>query len=105
MMDQEYEGQVQHQFKELGLPEDRPANKDRQMVLEDNHRIRVEQPQRKLPNMMAMCRIPLLDWAVLKVRFPELVSPDHEIKKNAWLTFYRHPVSEPYRVTPAGYKL
>ena len=104
-MAQEYEGQVQHQFDELGLPEERPANKERVEILENNARIRVEQPQRKLKNMMALCSIPPLDWAVLKIRFPELISPDHEIKKNAWITFYRHPVSAPYRVTPHGYKL
>ena len=101
----EYENQVQHQFNELGMPEKRGPNAERQAILEENARIRIEQPQIALNSMKGMCRIPPMDWAVLKHRFPELVSPDHEIKRAAWITFYRHPVSEPYRVLPKGYKL
>lgn len=101
----EYEEQSEHQYKDFGMPEKRGPNAERQAILENNKRIRIEQPQVKLDSMKAMCSIPPLDWAILKVRFPELISPDHEIKKQAWITFYRHPVSEPYRVTPSGYKL
>lgn len=41
--------------------------------------------------------IPELDAAVLKVRFPDLTSPDADIRTKAWQKFARSPLSEPYR--------
>ena len=101
----DYEEQSTHQFNDFGLPEKRGPNPQRKAILEYNSRIRIEQPQRKLPNMLCALNIPLMDWAILKVRFPELESPDHEIQRKAWVVFHNHPISKPYRVTPTGYKL
>lgn len=94
----------QNQYKQFGFPEIRGPNKDRHAVLERNARIRIEQPQVALPGMKMALTIPLLDWAVLRVRFPELDCSDAQIRRQAWVTFHNHPASEPYRMTKHGYK-
>lgn len=43
-------------------------------------------------------QIPEPDMRVLEIRFPELISPDHEIKLKAWQKFMASPESEPYKV-------
>ncbi len=88
-----------NQFKQHGFPETRGPNAERRRHLELVNRVRIEQPQRDLGFAGLMASIPPLDWAVLKVRFPELVASDHEIQRQAWNVFMRHPASEPYRVT------
>lgn len=85
------------QFKEHGFPETRPPNVVRQKHLEMMARVRIENTARTLEFMGPMACIPDLDWAVLKVRFPELISPDTQIQKHAWNIFMAHPASEPYR--------
>lgn len=42
--------------------------------------------------------IPEFDYYVLQQRFPDLKSPDHEIRLKAWKKFIASPLSEPYRV-------
>ena len=86
-----------HQFKKYGFPEVRGPNAARHKHLEFLHRVRIEKTATPREFMNPMCSIPGLDWAVLKIRFPELISPDHQIKTNAWRVFMAHPVSEPYR--------
>jgi len=61
--------------------------------------VRIEDTAKAREFMQPMCSIPPLDWSGLKIRFPELISPDPQIKTNAWRTFLRHPVSEQYRTT------
>ena len=86
------------QFKEHGFPEKRGPNRERRNHLEFINRIRIENVAVAREFMQPMCSIPPLDWAVLKVRFPELVSPDPQIKTLAWHVFMAHPASEPYRI-------
>jgi hypothetical protein len=44
-------------------------------------------------------RIPELDYAIITRRFPDLMSPDHEIKRRAWVKFAQSSLADPYRVT------
>jgi len=44
--------------------------------------------------------IPELDYAVLTRRFPDLGSPDHEIRLRAWKGFLATSAADPYRVRP-----
>ena len=87
------------QVKEYGFPETRAPNAERRKHLEYLNRVRIEDTAKPREWMQPMCSIPPLDWAVLKVRFPELISPDPQIKTIAWRVFMAHPVSEPYRTT------
>lgn len=87
-----------HQFKEFGFPEVRRKNPIRHGQLELNNILRNQHEVKSRDWGKLMVTIPPLDWAVLQVRFPELVSPDHEIMKKAWGVFMAHPASEPYRV-------
>ncbi len=86
------------QFNDFGFPETRGPNAERRRHLEFLSRVRIEETPRDLEFMRAMCCIPPLDWAVLKRRFPELISPDPQIQNLAWQIFMAHPASEPYRV-------
>lgn len=86
------------QFKKHGFPETRGPNAARRNHLETMQRVRIEETPRKLDFMGPMACIPALDWEVLKRRFPELISPDTQIQKQAWDIFMAHPASEPYRV-------
>ncbi len=88
-----------HQFKTFGFPEDRPEpNAARRRHLELLKRVRIEKTADNREFMGPMCSIPPLDWAVLKVRFPELISPDPQIQKQAWDVFMAHPASDKYRI-------
>lgn len=85
------------QYKQFGFPETREPNAERRRHLEFINRVRIEQTASTREFMGPMACIPALDWAVLKVRFPELISPDQQIQKQAWDVFMAHPASEPYR--------
>ena len=85
------------QFKEHGFPEVRGPNRARNGHLKFMDRVRIESAADNREFMGPMCCIPALDWAVLKVRFPELIAPDPQIQKHAWNVFMAHPASEPYR--------
>jgi hypothetical protein len=94
------------QFDELGMPEfvTKGGNRDRHNILEDNKALR----DGRLPKPRNLgdsdgfagvaLRIPELDYAVIKIMFPDDTSPDHEIRTKAWQKFARDPASEPYRV-------
>ena len=88
---------MDHQYKKFGFPEVRGPNAARVYHLDFMQRLRNEKIAKPREFMQPMCCIPPLDWAVLKRRFPELISPDAQIKTNAWRVFMAHPVSEPYR--------
>ena len=85
------------QFKDFGFPEKRGPNRARRTHLGFMNRVRIEKIAPNREFMGPMCCIPPLDWAVLKVRFPELIAPDPQIQKQAWDTFLAHPASLPYR--------
>ena len=86
------------QFEKYGLPERRSANKDRQESLEKLAQVRKDDSSRKQDWGYLACSIPPLDWAVIKVRLPDLMSPDAQIKNQAWAKFLNSPESLPYRV-------
>ncbi len=86
-----------HQYNEHDFPEKRGPNRERKKHLELIHRVRVEETAKSREFMGPMMSIPPLDWSVLKVRFPELISLDPQIQKHAWDTFAAHAASEPYR--------
>jgi len=88
---------MSNQFKDHGFPETRGPNRERQKHLAFLDRVRIEKTAGNREFMQPMCSIPALDWAVLKRRFPELISQDAQIKTNAWRVFMAHPASEPYR--------
>lgn len=87
-------------FARFGLPAG-PAtgNRGRSSHLEFLQRLRTEQP--KLPDLdcgAAMLSIPELDYYVLLERFPDLKSPDTEIKRRAWIKLANSEVGRIYRV-------
>ncbi len=91
------------QFKQFGFPDGgtHTGNKDRAAHLAMVRSIREGNAPapRHLGGLAGMeLSIPELDYYVLVQRFPDLRSPDHEIKRNAWLKFLNGPLSEPYRI-------
>lgn len=46
----------------------------------------------------SMLAIPEMDFPIVQAMFPDLRSPDAEIRSKAWLKFARSPLSEPYRL-------
>ena len=54
-------------------------------------------PATKLDFGAHLLSIPELDYYVLLERFPDLKSPDAEIKRKAWIKFANSPVGEKYR--------
>ena len=86
-----------NQHKEFGFPEARGPNRERHKHLEFMQRVRIEETPRDLEFMHPIMCFPPLDWAVIKRRFPELISHDPQIQRQAWAVFAAHPASEPYR--------
>jgi len=80
------------------------GNADRARVLEGLKLIRdgVEAPPKNLGShggfAGVLVSMPELDYAVAKALFPDLSSPDWEIRRKAWLAFADSPAGEPYRV-------
>lgn len=91
-------------YKRFGMPGDHAladiARANRHAQLKELQGIR--EGTRPAPRETALgrvaLRIPDLDFAVLRVRFPDLASPDNETRHKAWLKFIKNPLSEPYRV-------
>lgn len=98
------------QYKRFGLPEDHAlqklANRNRRNHLAFINEIR-QGTRPKPAEMPVMGRvvlsIPELDFYVLKHRFPDLASPDNEIRTRAYKKFLASPLSEPYRINRRGY--
>ena len=67
---------MSNQHKQHGFPEVRGPNAARHNHLAFIDRVRIEKTATPREFMQPMCCIPALDWAVLKVRFPELISPE-----------------------------
>lgn len=70
----------------------------RRRVLEQAQALRLAGSRPGTPWARSELLIPELDFAVLIRRFPDLASPDHEIKRRAWLRFSASSLAEPYRV-------
>ena len=72
----------------------------RAAILERNKRLEIEKPQRDLDGSFGRqaLSIPVLDLMHVLKRWPDLASPDGQIKKRAILEFLKSPESEPYRV-------
>lgn len=77
----------------------------RKHILDQNARMRIELPQRDLGQdgeggtwgAWAL-QIPELDWAILQVRYPDLIAKDREIQSKAMNKFILSDESLPYRV-------
>ena len=72
----------------------------RNAILERNKRLAIEKPVQDMEGSfgrMALS-IPALDLHHVLKRWPDLASPDGQIKKRAVLAFLKSPESEPYRV-------
>jgi len=94
-----------HQYKQLGLPPGpNKGNPDRRKVLRDNRAMRdgIAPAPRSLDFGRVEMRIPELDYYVLLERFPDLQSPDAEIKRKAWQQLARSELGEVYRVSRRG---
>lgn len=87
-------------LERFGLPAG-PAtgNRGRASVLEANKRRRMGNlpAPRDLGFGASLLTIPELDYYCLIHRFPDLNSPDAEIKTRAWKKFARDSASLPYR--------
>jgi hypothetical protein len=89
------------QYKAFGLPTGPSAGNDfrrRHLLKIKAIREGVLPKPRTLEEGYVALSIPELDYYVIMQRFPDLQSPDAEIKRKAWLKFIRSPMSEPYRV-------
>lgn len=42
--------------------------------------------------------VPFEDWVALREKYPDLASPDAQIKSRAWLAFIASAESKPYKV-------
>lgn len=73
----------------------------RDQVLETNRKFREGQlpaPRHHEGIGYVGLRIPEFDFHLLKLRFPDLNSKDHEIRHKAWQKFLRDPRSEQYKI-------
>ncbi len=85
------------------IPPSNPLAKGkRKPVLEENLRYRIEDAAREQDFGRIELRIPELDMAVLKIRYPELRAgfADHETYNKAWDKFIASDESLPYRIRP-----
>lgn len=92
----------QSQLEQFGMPQfvTRNGNAHRRAILEDNklRRDGVGAKPRNFGFGGVALRIPELDYKVIQIMFPDVNSPDHEIRTKAWQKFANDPLSEPYRV-------
>jgi hypothetical protein len=92
------------QFKRFGLPAGSArGNPGRAAHLRRIQHIREgtgghEKPRDNTALGQMVLSIPELDYYVLIRRFPDLESPDGEIRKAAWLKFIKDDASLPYRI-------
>ncbi len=70
----------------------------RQAILERNQRLQNERVLRDLSFGRMALSIPELDYAHLVRKYPDLASPDGEIKQRAWAKFCASSESAPYKV-------
>lgn len=97
-----------HQAKELGIPEfkSKTGNADRRAILDFNRKAREGTGPAPRDFGAAggfgrtMLQIPEFDYPFIQAMFPETKSFDATERRNAWLKFYKSPLSEKYRVTP-----
>ena len=88
------------QHQQFGMPTfvTNSGNKDRARHLAEVKRMRegIDPKGHASFGSVSLC-IPELDAAIIKIRYPDLNSPDAEIRTRAWQKFARSPESEPYR--------
>lgn len=88
------------QHQQFGMPTfvTSTGNADRRKHLEATRRLREGiDPKGHASFGSIALQIPELDYAVLRVRYPELNSPDATERTKAWQKFAKSPESEPYR--------
>jgi hypothetical protein len=76
------------------------GNQVRRQVLEQARQLRVDGTRPGTPWAGSELMIPELDYYVLVRRFPDLASPDAEIRLKAWKRFLGTSLADPYRVNP-----
>lgn len=76
------------------------GNPERRQILEQAHQLRVDGIRPGTPWAGSELMIPELDYYVLVRRFPDLSSPDSEIRLKAWKRFLATSAADPYRVNP-----
>jgi hypothetical protein len=94
------------QFRQFGMPQfvTTTGNADRRRHLEAIRRIRegIDPKPKTLGSFGGFAgvelSIPELDYAILKIRFPELNSRDAGERTRAWQRFARSEASLPYRL-------
>ena len=67
-------------------------------ALATNQKLRQEGVVGKRPDMHWTLSLPEFEYYMLIKKYPDLNSPDHEIKTRAWKTYLRSAESKPYRV-------
>ncbi len=70
----------------------------RKARLENNQRLRNEQAVRDLSWARWTVSIPTLDWHYLTRKYPDLISPDKEIRDRARAKWLASSESAPYKV-------
>jgi len=90
----------EHQFKNFGFPSGtKKGNQHRRETLNLNKELRnLTDPLGHLPWGSTILQIPELDYYVLLHRYPEMNSPDAEIRTKAFDKFMRSSESLPYRI-------
>lgn len=99
-------GKPIHQAKALGIPQFRSnvGNADRRAILESNRQMRegLIDGARNFGESDGFgrveLRIPEFDYPFIRAMFPDVKSPDAEIRAKGWRKFALSPLSEPYRV-------
>ncbi len=90
------------QYRAGGMPAfvSNTGNLDRKRHLEMVRRIRegIDPKARHLPFAGCELSIPELDFAIIRVRYPELTSKCPTERTRAWQKFANSPESEPYRL-------
>jgi len=89
------------QYKELGFPDKEkigPGLGGRDQLLENVKQIRDSKTKGWTDWGHLALRIPEVDYAILMRLFPDLNSPDHEIKRIAWAKFFMNPLCAPYKI-------
>lgn len=78
----------------------RGGDPDRPRILDMNRKLRDESLNTDIGEGLGYLalNIPVPDMRVLELRYPDLVSQDHEIRLKAWKKFIASPESEIYKI-------
>ena len=67
-------------------------------ILEQNQRIRIEEPLKHLGWGQWVLQVPELHWHKLKKKYPDLNAPHGPTRTTAWLKLMASPEGDQYRV-------